>query len=408
MIQGGGSPCQGLSSSGRKHFSDERSALFYDLVRVNRYVEEEAASRKVWHFGFVENVICDPEDQEVFRAETGWEQWLLCSGSLSRVRRPRFFWVSEELDWEDIAVIEPGQGYRTAHVTAPLEPVEAWISPEWSWLGAPDTPFPTFTRSIPRSRPPKDPAGIHHTPEDAINRWREDDYRYPPYTYKLAHCVSNRIYARVLGAGEREALMGFFPGHTSVKDKGGLSSSQDVRCSCVGNSFHTGVVSAILRQAIRKRWPEISLPTPVEMAVAFHKELLQGEKEIFVWRGNAAKFEDTEVWLDRLEQQSEAVHRPLLGGLSFEVVLILNLLRNVTYIGRTCMSTLCPFTGQRGCQKLLLTAGSGSGKSARVGGGNILPTLMCWKWRPFCTLCNIGRKVSEWCVVSFCIWLTLW
>lgn len=71
-------------------------------------------------------------------------------------------------------------------------------------------------------RPPKDPAGIHHTPEDAIARWREDDYRYPPYTYKLPHCVSNRIYARVLGAGEREALMGFFPGHTSVKEKGGL------------------------------------------------------------------------------------------------------------------------------------------------------------------------------------------
>lgn len=335
VIQGGGSPCQGLSklSSGRKHFSDERSALFYDLVRVNGYVKEEALSRKVWHFGFVENVICDPEDQEVFRVETGWEQWLLCSGGLSRVRRPRFFWVSEELDWEDIAVVEPGQGYRTAHITAPFEPEEAWVSPGWSWLGAPDTPFPTFTRSIPRVRPPKDPAGIHHTPDEAITRWREDDYRYPPYTYKLAHCVSNGIYARVLGAGEREALMGFFPGHTSVKDKGGLSSSQDVRCSCVGNSFHTAVVSAILRQAIRKRWPSIPLPTPEEMALTFHKELLENEKEVFVWRGKKARFEDTEDWLDRLEQQSEAVHRPLQGGLSFEVVLVLNLLRNVTYRG---------------------------------------------------------------------------
>ena len=44
VVQGGGSPCQGLSqlSSGRKHFSDERSALFYDLVEVMRLVEPNA------------------------------------------------------------------------------------------------------------------------------------------------------------------------------------------------------------------------------------------------------------------------------------------------------------------------------------------------------------------------------
>lgn len=35
VVQAGGSPCQGLSklSAGRQHFNDERSGLFFELVR---------------------------------------------------------------------------------------------------------------------------------------------------------------------------------------------------------------------------------------------------------------------------------------------------------------------------------------------------------------------------------------
>ena len=90
VVQAGGSPCQGLSklSTGRDHFDDPRSNLFFQLVRVMGIVEEEALQRGIWHHGMVENVACDPEDQEVFRRETGWEQFLCCSGSLSHVRRP--------------------------------------------------------------------------------------------------------------------------------------------------------------------------------------------------------------------------------------------------------------------------------------------------------------------------------
>ena len=335
VVQGGGSPCQGLSklSSGRRHFEDDRSVLFYDLKRVMTDVKQEAEARLMKHFGFIENVVCDEADQEEFRSVTGWPQWLICSGTLSHVRRPRFFWTSEDLDFSSVGVVEPGKGYRAVHLVAEKEPEETWVSPGWKWLGGPDTPFPTFTRSIPRERPPRDPAGIRHTPEDALSRWREDDFRYPPYTYKLQHCVSNRIYARVLGAAEREALMGFFPGHTAVKDKKGLTSNQDVRCSCVGNSFHTGVVSALLRQALLHFWPEWDLPTPAVMARNFHSELGRSEKEHFVWRGARPEKEDSEVWLDRLEQQSEAIVPPLGGGMSEEVSLVLEILRNVTYRG---------------------------------------------------------------------------
>ena len=69
VLQSGGSPCQGLSqlSSERLHFDDGRSALFFELVRVMSLVKEEARRRTMWHRGFVENVVCDPQDQEIFR-----------------------------------------------------------------------------------------------------------------------------------------------------------------------------------------------------------------------------------------------------------------------------------------------------------------------------------------------------
>ena len=56
VVQGGGSPCQGLSrlSSGRRHFEDDRSVLFYDLKRVMAEVKQEAEARLMKHFGFIE------------------------------------------------------------------------------------------------------------------------------------------------------------------------------------------------------------------------------------------------------------------------------------------------------------------------------------------------------------------
>ena len=136
VIHSGGSPCQGLSrlSSGRQHFDDERSGLFYELMRVSEIVERECKKRGLWHVGFVENVVCDPADQEVFRDLTGWDQWLICSGSLSVVRRPRFFWVSEKISFDDIGLVEPGVGYRVARVPGPSEPPEWWVSPGWRWI----------------------------------------------------------------------------------------------------------------------------------------------------------------------------------------------------------------------------------------------------------------------------------
>lgn len=382
VVQAGGSPCQGLSqlSSERQHFQDERSGLFFTLVRVMKLLAEECRLRSIRHFGFVENVVCDPEDQKVFRMETGWPQYLLCSGSLSRVRRPRFFWLSEEVDFSDVGCVEPGPSYSTVHVVAPKEPPGLWVSPGWQWLGDENTSLPTFTRSIPRWRPPPRPAGLAHTPEEARRRWAGDGCRCPPYIYKTPFCLSDGLHTRVCGAAEREILMGFLPGHTYVRAKSGVKANQDIRCSSVGNSFHTGVVSTILRQGLIKLYPNLKLPSPEEMAQNFHKVLGRTQKEIFVWRGDKPSLENDETWLDRLEQQTDAVVYPPTICLGPEATLVVRLLNTE---GPMFMLTRCHSTDLTDFQSLQLTAECGSGKWQRVGSGIALLTLMSWSLKQF-------------------------
>ena len=59
VIAGGGSPCQGLSllSSLRQHLEDPRSALFFDLVKCLRWIQELASEMEIWSLRFCENVV---------------------------------------------------------------------------------------------------------------------------------------------------------------------------------------------------------------------------------------------------------------------------------------------------------------------------------------------------------------
>ena len=310
IIQSGGSPCQGLSklSSQRLHFEDERSGLFFELIRVQSIVVREAERRGWWHLGFVENVVCDEADQEVFRTETQWDQWLLCSGSLSHVKRPRFFWVSSSLDFSDCAQVEPGPGYRVAHLLGPKEDPWWWVSPGWKWSSESNpVSLPTFTRAIPRVKPPVHPAGIKSTPEDAKVRWYEDWYRYPPYTYRYENCMIKEPFIRVACSSEREALMGFGPGHTKLRKK---TVTEDERCAMIGNSFHTGVVAMLLRGGLVGQFPFLKEVTTTSLLNDLEAEWGKAQREVYLGESHSSINESDETWLDRLEQQSLSVEPP--------------------------------------------------------------------------------------------------
>eukprot|EP00438_Fugacium_kawagutii_P016600 Skav236386 [mRNA] locus=scaffold29:74303:80602:- [translate_table: standard] len=254
IIGAGGSPCQGLSllSTGRQHFKDERSQLFFDFADRLTDLEELASERNIQFLGMVENVVMDEKDRDEITERLNWKPHLIQSGDISRVRRPRFYWLSHEapsLPWLEV------QRYAVMNqvtLRGEVEPNELWIPDGMSWDGPPDLKFPTFTRPIVRVRPPLDPAGLKGSSQEAKNRWVEDSFRFPPYTYEQKYLLtSDRGFLHKLPASSRELLMGFKEGHTvklgrELYKKATLQKSEDERQAAIGNSFHTTTVAALL------------------------------------------------------------------------------------------------------------------------------------------------------------------
>eukprot|EP00435_Cladocopium_sp_Y103_P064011 s1365_g25.t1 len=113
-----------------------------------------------------------------------------------------------------------------------------------------------MTRSIPRARPPPHPAGLGATDAVTRERWENDQYRYPPYVYQEKFLVKGPDgLLRTLQAAERELLMGFPKGYTAAMLKkkpetaAEIQSGEDIRCSALGNSFHTNTVAALFDKA---------------------------------------------------------------------------------------------------------------------------------------------------------------
>ena len=149
-------------------------------------------------------------------------------------------------------------------LAGPLEPCSAWVVPGWRWASEEDDTvwLPTFTRAIPRTRPPPGAPGLHKISDVARARYFRDALRFPPYTYEDHLCFVREADAafswqdpgavRVALASERETLMGFMPAHTShairgrVVGDGTHRDADTVRCALVGNSFHTLSVAVIL------------------------------------------------------------------------------------------------------------------------------------------------------------------
>ena len=185
VVAAGGSPCQGLSklSCDRKHLEDPRSKLFYCYSAVLGWIEEVAEEMQIWSLLALENVLGDDEDVTEMTGVLGSKPVLACSSGLSRVRRPRLYWSNIR--------IEDHGSYTRAHYglydelifeEAP-EPMEAG----WHWPGGvadEELRLPTFTRAIPRRRPPAQPAGLSSCDAETVKRWQKDRMKFPPYTYQ--------------------------------------------------------------------------------------------------------------------------------------------------------------------------------------------------------------------------------
>ena len=223
VIAGGGSPCQGLTklSSKRKHFEDERSGLFFSMANAMDALLELCDEKGIQFLGLVENVVMDEQDRDDISLRLGWMPRLAQSGDVSWVRRPRFYWLSTDLPDQPFFEIERHEFAVKVKLIGDPEPEGLWLPEGMSWSGKDrDGRFATFTRPIPRKRPPPDPAGLSQTSEEGRSRWASDAFRYPPYTYEESNLLlgaDGRL--RKLPSYCREVLMGFKRGHTRMLDR---------------------------------------------------------------------------------------------------------------------------------------------------------------------------------------------
>ena len=170
--------------------------------------------------------------------------------------------------------ISHGELHDLVGLCAPVEPTEIWVSEGWHWPFGEDHKLPTFTRSIPRRRPPPRPAGLYRCLPHEVERWERDSFRYPPYTYRDECCLRNSSGDfRVLQGSEREVLSGFFPGHTAPFSESDPGNSEDIRCAQIGNTFQCGVVAWLLGQGLEAAGLIPHAPSPDEIQTSFYAEV---------------------------------------------------------------------------------------------------------------------------------------
>ena len=90
--------------------------------------------------------------------------------------------------------------------------------------------------------------GAHLADDDALRRWRADEYLFPPIHYLWKHGLVKQGHWRYPTADEREAVLGFLPGHThsALTTAAGHVEREDTRLKLLGDSLQTGVASYLL------------------------------------------------------------------------------------------------------------------------------------------------------------------
>ena len=262
-----GFPCVHLSAvrAYRQNLEGEGSRLFWDLLTLIGWIEEIFGSFCKFKY-CVENVAS--MDEAARREISGWLDIVpvkLCPSDCMPFSRPRFAWCSVELyEMEGLSLFTEKE-YVRAFAEGPEVPVSSWIRPGWKWEAAQDgVKFPTFMKSIPRLQPPPMPAGLHRASADTVQRWREDEYRFPPYQYARQFMLSHPDHPlRTLDSSERELLLGFGPGHTKTcmpasESKKSAKKFEDTRKSLCGDSFAIVSFAIIASQMCAELLPRMS------------------------------------------------------------------------------------------------------------------------------------------------------
>ena len=238
----GGFPCVHLSSvrHNRLNLAGEGSHLFYTLVQIRDWLWTSFSSFATVRW-VVENVASmDVSARDEISRVLGVEPFRLDPADVLCFSRPRFAWCSEWAGERNDVFVTKRKGFIEVVMSADSPQDECWIQPGWRRVSF--CKLPTFMKSLPRDRPPSSPAGLGRTPSDAVARWENDSYRFPPYQYKEQFLLTDGTDVRYPNSSERELLMGFGVKHTFLclpasQSKRSKTVLEDTRLSLIGDSF---------------------------------------------------------------------------------------------------------------------------------------------------------------------------
>ena len=222
---------------------DARSKLFVHVRRVYELCKKHFRWSQVHYF--MESVFSmDAKDRATMSADIGVTPYLVDAAGISICRRPRLYWLSWELRWAEGVQISEGTGvgwelYRVITLDSVVGPADYLCQ--------------GCTTARPRAQPGNRPAGLWQCQSWELERWQQDDHRYPPYVYRDKHCLVNSVGDRRLpNIAEKEAAMGFPVGYTAPclpKSKQKGTEYSDVRHTLIGNSWHVPVVAWLLKES---------------------------------------------------------------------------------------------------------------------------------------------------------------
>jgi len=252
VIIGAGPPCQGVSglNPGRKGaLRDVRSNLFQEVPRVRDLVKRSFRWCAV-HVLMESVGSMDSGDRQVMSDGYGAEPILCDAGTFTWCHRPRLYWLSWEIEEDEGAKLEQTGEVCTLKLTG-KQHLDEVVRAGWHKVDE-SRPFPTFTTSRPRSHAGYKPAGVHQCDLVELERWHNDQFRFPPYQYKTINCVRNRTGEyRIPDVSERELMMGFplhYTANCCSKTEKKKAHYNDTRLTLLGNSWSVPVVAWLMSQ----------------------------------------------------------------------------------------------------------------------------------------------------------------
>eukprot|EP00438_Fugacium_kawagutii_P027300 Skav202700 [mRNA] locus=scaffold654:350470:356680:- [translate_table: standard] len=258
VVIGAGPPCQGVSglnASRRGALRDERSVLYKHVERIWSNVSRRFSWCQV-HCLQESVASMDDLDRSAMSEGFGEQPYSCDAGTMTWANRPRLYWLSWDVFEQDGVDItprsstHPGRIVLTAQQDLEEVCLEGWLKVD------PNVSFPTFTTSRPRSSPGYKPAGLHQCGPETVQRWQEDQHRYPPYQYRPPNLLINKHNEmRMPAILEKEYIMGFPANYTaSCFPKGRRNTVEhlDRRHSLIGNTWSVPVVSWLLSQLFKQ------------------------------------------------------------------------------------------------------------------------------------------------------------